>query len=705
MALWSPSPERVARTQMVAFARRVQTLTGSRYLRADGTLDYEALWRWSVDRPEEFWPEVWRFGGVIADPLAPIDAGGVGRDPWRQAVVGLERMAPPDAELGPRWFSGARLNFAENLLRYADDGEALVAWNEDGRYRSLTYAELYALVSRVATALRREGVGVGDRVAAFLPNVPEAVVAMLATASLGAIWSSCSPDFGVQGVLDRFGQIAPKVLIAADGYVYSGKQIDCLPRLREIAEAIPGIARVVVIPYLGGGLARVSVASTDPVAERGGEPPFGAVWWSDWLYGDSAPLTFTRLSFDHPLYILYSSGTTGLPKCMVHGAGGTLLQHLKEHRLHTDIRREDRVFYFTTCGWMMWNWLVSALACGATVVLYDGAPLVPGPRRRRHAGAGALAPDILWEMAADERVTVFGTSAKYLALSEKEGLTPRTTHDLSALRTVLSTGSPLASPSFDYVYRDVKGDVCLSSISGGTDIVSCFALGNPAGPVWRGELQVRGLGMAVDVFDSSGHPVRGEPGELVCTRPFPSMPVKFWNDASGAAYRAAYFERYPGVWRHGDWAELTPHGGLIITGRSDATLNPGGVRIGTAEVYRQIEQLPEIVESLVVGQEIGTASDRDVRIVLFVRLRAGLTLDDALRDRVRRLVRDNASPHHVPKVIIQVADIPRTISGKITELAVRDVIHGRPVKNVDAMANPEALALFENLPELRLSPP
>ncbi len=699
--LWWPSPERAARTQMVAFARHVDAARGVRYVREDGTLDFQSLWRWSVDHPEEFWSDVWRYCDVIAD------AGAGGGDPWREVVVGLERMAPPDASRGPHWFTGATLNFAENLLRYADDREAVVAWNEDGRYRSLSHADLYALVARVASALRREGVGVGDRVAAFLPNVVEAVVAMLATASLGAIWSSCSPDFGVRGVLDRFGQIAPKLLIATDGYIYNGKRIDCLARVAEIAAELPEIQRVVVVPYLRGGLALGGSSREAGDSDGGGGLPFEGQWWGDWLHGDSLPLSFVRLPFDHPLYILYSSGTTGLPKCMVHGAGGTLLQHLKEHRLHTDIRREDRIFYFTTCGWMMWNWLVSALASGATLVLYDGAPLVAGPRERDGQGARTTRnprPDILWDMAAEERLTVFGTSAKYLALAEKEGLTPRTTHDLSALRTVLSTGSPLSPTSFDYVYREVKEDVCLSSISGGTDIVSCFALGNPAGPVWRGELQVRGLGMAVDVYSADGEPVRGAPGELVCTRPFPSMPVSFWNDASGAAYRAAYFERYPGVWRHGDWAELTSHGGLIITGRSDATLNPGGVRIGTAEIYRQVEQLPEIVESLVVGQEVGSGSDRDVRIVLFVRLRAGLTLDDALRDRVRRVVRENTSPHHVPKVIVQVADIPRTISGKITELAVRDVIHGRPVTNVDAMANPDALQHFENLPELRLRP-
>jgi acetoacetyl-CoA synthetase len=412
-----------------------------------------------------------------------------------------------------------------------------------------------------------------------------------------------------------------------------------------------------------------------------------------------AAIDFARLPFDQPLYILYSSGTTGLPKCMVHGAGGTLLQHLKEHVLHTDLTRDDRIFYFTTCGWMMWNWLVSTLAVGATVVLYDGAPLAPAAKAGR--GQTAPGPDLLWQMAEEERLTVFGTSAKYLALAEKEGIAPGTTRDLTSLRAVLSTGSPLAPLSFDYVYREIKSDLQLSSISGGTDIVSCFALGNPAGPVWRGELQVPGLGMALAIYGDDGRPVTSGPGELVCTRPFPSMPVAFWNDPGGSRYRAAYFDTYPGVWRHGDWAEFTPHGGLIITGRSDATLNPGGVRIGTAEIYRQVEHLEEVLESLVVGQEVGDERERDVRIVLFVRLREGLVLDDALRERIRRRVRENTSPHHVPRVIVQVADIPRTISGKITELAVRDVIHHRPVRNTEALANPQALDLFRDLPELR----
>jgi acetoacetyl-CoA synthetase len=580
-------------------------------------------------------------------------------------------MAPPDPELGPRWFLGAKLNFAENLLRWADKHPALIFWNEMGRQRELTYGALTREVTLVADALRRHGVSPGDRVAGFLPNIPETVIAMLATTSLGAVWSSCSPDFGANGVLDRFGQIRPRVLFCADGYRYAGKEIDSLARVHEVVEQIPEIERVVVVPYLDD---RPEIGSIRD-----------AVLWGQWCGPAAHPPRLEarqRFDFDHPAYIMYSSGTTGLPKCMVHGAGGTLLQHLKELVLHTDLGREDRIFYFTTCGWMMWNWLVSSLAVGATVVLYDGAPLSP--------------PRLLWDLIDQERVTVFGTSAKYLALAEKEGLEPIRTHDLGALRAILSTGSPLASHSYDYVYQKVKRDVHLASISGGTDIISCFALGNPIGPVWRGELQTRGLGMSVDVFDPQGHSIRQEEGELVCTRPFPSMPVSFWDDPSGEKYRSAYFDRFPGVWCHGDWARMTEHDGLIILGRSDATLNPGGVRIGTAEIYRQVEQLPEVVESLVVGQDW----EGDVRIVLFVRLRPGETLDRGLVDRIRRRIRDHTSPHHVPRKILQVADIPRTISGKITELAVRDVIHGRPVVNVDALANPQALDLFRGLAEL-----
>jgi acetoacetyl-CoA synthetase len=658
--LWTPEPERVARAQLTAFIEQVRRVRPSG---SEEVSDFASLYRWSVDHPEAFWPEVWRFCGVVAAERS----GGL---PWDEVVVGGERMAPPDSRLGPRWFTGARLNFAENLLRHADDRPALVFWSERGPGKRLSFRELRAQVAAVAGALRHHGIGPGDRVTGFLPNLPETIIAMLAATSIGAVWSSCSPDFGANGVLDRFGQIRPRVLFCADGYRYAGKEIDSLARAGEVRARIPEIERVVVVPYLHDR------------PDLGGLP--GAELWEEFSAPHrGAALDFERLPFDHPVYILYSSGTTGLPKCLVHGAGGTLLQHLKELVLHTDLGRDDRIFYFTTCGWMMWNWLVSSLAVGATVVLFDGAPFSP--------------PQILWEMAAAERVTVFGTSAKYLALAEKEGLEPGRTHDLSALRAVLSTGSPLAGHSYDYAYHRIKRDLHLASISGGTDIVSCFALGNPIGPVWRGELQTRGLGMAVEVFDPDGRPIREREGELVCTRPFPSMPVAFWNDPDGAKYRTAYFGFYPEVWRHGDWVRLTEHDGLIILGRSDATLNPGGVRIGTAEIYRQVEELPEVVESLVVGQEW----EGDVRIILFVRLADGHVLDESLAERIRRRIRERTTPHHVPRKIVQVADIPRTISGKVTELAVREVIHGRPVKNLDALANPSSLQHFRDLAELR----
>lgn len=628
---------------------------------ADGSeLSYDDLWSWSVAHPEEFWPAIWRFFDVTAEAR---ESGA----PWDEVVRGLHRMAPPDATLGPRWFVGARLNFAENLLRYRDDRDAIVAWNEKGRQRVVSYSDLHREVSGVAASLKGAGVVAGDRVAAFMPNIPETVIAMLAATSLGAIWSSCSPDFGSQGVLDRFGQIQPKVLFCADAYRYAGRRIPMLGRVAELVAKIPAIERVIVVAY--------DDSEPDIAAIS------GAVSWKDFVDPDASELEFASLPFDHPLYILYSSGTTGLPKCMVHGAGGTLLQHLKELVLHTDLRRDDRVFYFTTCGWMMWNWLVSALAVGSTIVLYDGSPFAP----RR---------DSLWEMAEKERITVFGTSAKYLAMCEKHEFDVGNKYDVSALRTILSTGSPLSPASFDFVYGKIKSDVHLASISGGTDIVSCFAGGNPIAPVYRGELQTRALGMAVHVYNALGHPVVGEPGELVCTRPFTSMPVAFWNDEDGAKYRAAYFEKFPNVWCHGDYAELTQHNGMVIHGRSDATLNPGGVRIGTAEIYRQVEQIPEVIESVAVGSEIPGSLAGDVEIVLFVRLADGLQLDEELKARIRKQVRDNTSPLHVPKRIVQVADIPRTVSGKISEIAVREALHGRRVTNTEALANPESLELF-----------
>jgi acetoacetyl-CoA synthetase len=662
--LWSPSGEAIAAANVTRFIREaVRPLGGA----AAAVTDAHSLYRWSVAQRAAFWAALWQFCHVIAEERP----GGL---PWDAVLEHGERMAPPDPALGPTWFRGARLNFAENLLRRYDEAEALVLWTERGPGRRLTFAQLGDAVARFAGFLRDVGVVAGDRVVGFVPNMPEAVVAMLAAASIGALWSSCSPDFGPGGVLDRFGQIAPKVLVTADGYVWAGKRIDCLERVRAFLPSLPSVEQVVVVPHLPEDFAGDESAL-----------PALAVTWADALSrGGGVPLRFERLPFDHPLYIMYSSGTTGLPKCMVHGAGGTLVQHLKELVLHADIRPGDRIVYVTTCGWMMWNWLVSNLAVGATVITYDGAPIV----RDR---------PILWDLVAQERLAVFGTSAKWLALAEKEGLVPGPQHDLSALRTILSTGSPLAAHSFDFVYQRVKRDVRLSSISGGTDIISCVAAGEPTLPVHRGEIQMRSYAMAVEIFDDQGRPIRGRAGELVCTAPFPSMPVAFWNDPDGSRYRSAYFDVYPNTWRHGDWAELTEHDGVIIHGRSDATLNPGGVRIGTAEIYRQVERLPEVVESLVIGQDVDQG---DVRIVLFVRLQPGLVLDEPLRDRIRRCIRDNTSPHHVPKRIIQVADIPRTISGKITELAVRDVVHGRPVKNVDALANPGALELFRDLPEL-----
>ena len=649
--LWVPDQERIANANLTRFAREA---IGRWNL---GLNNYPDFYRWSVKQPEQFWQSVWSFCGVIAS------------DRGTRVVADRDRMP------GARWFPDARLNFAENLLRGRDATPALVFWCEDRVKRRVTRAELYAQVSRIAGALRASGVRPGDRVAGYLPNTPEAIMATLAAASIGAIWSSCSPDFGVQGVLDRFGQIEPTVLFATDGYWYNGKAVDTLGKTREIADRLPSLRRVVVVPYI---TERPDISGVRE-AQR----------LHDFIAGHEAGgIRFEQLAFNHPLYILYSSGTTGVPKCIVHGAGGTLLQHMKEHQLHSDVKPGDRLFYFTTLGWMMWNWLVSGLGSGATLLLYDGSPLL------RRGG-------VLFDYADAEDMTHFGTSAKFIDACAKTGLEPMRTHRLQHLRAILSTGSPLVPESFEYVYRGVKKDVCLSSISGGTDIVSCFALGNPILPVWRGEIQSLGLGMRVEVFNEAGAALARGKGELVCTNSFPSMPIGFWNDPEDRKYKAAYFEHFPGVWRHGDWCEITEHGGMIIYGRSDATLNPGGVRIGTAEIYRQVEQLDEVVESLVIGQTWPPGQLSDVRVVLFVKLRDGLTMDAALENKIKQQIRANTTPRHVPAKIVPVRDIPRTKSNKIVELAVRNIVHGEPVKNLEALANPEALDDFRNRPELR----
>jgi len=643
-ALWQPSADTIANARMTDFLQQVNTEQNA------ALANYHDLYQWSVDNDETFWSMVWDYFDVIGEKGSTV-------------VTDKEKMP------GAKWFPEAKLNFAENLLRHKDDHIALIFRGENGTRQQLTFAELNHEVAAFAAGLRQRGVETGDRVAAMMPNCIETIIGMLATTSIGAIWSSCSPDFGVQGVLDRFGQIEPKVLITVDGYFYNGKNLNIKSKTADIIKEIKSIETTVVVNF------------SQQKDRLKGEDIFA---WDDFGDAEQTQIDFVPRNFNDPLYIMFSSGTTGVPKCIVHGTGGTLLQHLKEHGLHTDLDRDDNLFYFTTCGWMMWNWLVSGLAVGATLTLFDGSPFAPEPK-------------FLWDVADEEDITVFGTSAKYLAALEKANVKPRESHKLEKLRSILTTGSVLPPESFDYVYRDIKKDLCLSSISGGTDIVSCFALGCPILPVYRGELQCRGLGLAVNVYDDNGKPVRGEKGELVCENSFPCMPVSFWGDDDGKRYYNAYFARFENTWAHGDFAELTEHDGVIIYGRSDAVLNPGGVRIGTAEIYRQVEKVNEVLESIAIGQQY----QDDERVVLFVKLRKGIELNDELRQTIAKTIRANATPRHVPAVILQVDDIPRTISGKIVELAVRNVVHGESVKNTDALANPEALDYFRDREELR----
>ena len=643
--IWSPSPERIARTQLTRFMRFV------RERHRAPVPDYAALHRWSIEFPENFWSALWDFCEIRAQTRAT------------QILADGNRMP------GARWFIDARLNYAENLLRRDGNTAAIIFRNERGQRRELSWAQLRRETARIADGLRAAGVQPGDRVAAYLPNIPETVIAMLAATSIGAVFSSCSPDFGLSGVLDRFGQITPKVLFAADGYRYAGKTLDCMETIRAVKEKIASIECVVLVPCLNERPALDTIGSAVAFAQ----------------FGDStAPLSFEQLPFDHPAFILYTSGTTGVPKCIVHSAGGALLQQMKEHILHSDMGPDDRFFYYTTCGWVMWNGLASGLATGATIVLFDGAPLQPDPR-------------VLWRMAHDERITIFGTSPRFLVAGEQADIRPRCEFELSALRTIISTGAPLNPPSYRYVYREVKPDVLLASISGGTDPMACFGSGCPIQSVYEGELQALSLGMKTEIYDDAGKPLVGEQGELVCSAPFPSVPIGFWGDTDGSRFHGTYFARYPNVWWHGDLATITSRGGLVVHGRSDAVLNPGGVRIGTAEIYRQVEKIEEVAESIAIAQQW----QDDVRIVLFVRLREGSTLDEGLRDKIRTAIRGNTTPRHVPARIVQVPDLPRTINGKLVELAVRDVVHGRAVKNLDALANPQALDYFKDLPELQ----
>ncbi|MFY9963730.1 acetoacetate--CoA ligase [Pseudomonas sp.] len=646
--LWRPSKARIQACRMDAFRHEVNR-------RFDLQLsDYDSLHRWSIDQRAAFWQ-------TLADYFAVC---------WHRPATAVLDEGPqmPDA----RWFSGATLNFAEHLLRRRDSHPALIAVREDGERQVISHAQLAAQVAGLQRSFQAVGIGVGDRVAACMPNTWQTLVAMLACTSLGAIWSCSSPEFGTHGIIDRFGQIEPKLLMVCAGYQYAGNTIDQVDKINEVLARLPSLEQLLVVPYTRTPTRSDEFHSNAHVS-----------LWDDFYQAGGEP-QFTPLPFDHPLYILYSSGTTGVPKCIVHSAGGVLLQHLKEHGLHNDLGPTDVLFYYTTCGWMMWNWLASGLTVGSTLVLYDGSPLYPGPER-------------LIDLIDSEQISAFGTSAKYLAALEHAHVQPRLSHRLDSLKLLLSTGSPLSPESYDYVYREFKADLCLASMSGGTDICSCFVIGNPVLPVRRGQIQCKSLGMAVEVWDANGQALIGEKGELVCTRHFPAMPLGFWHDAQGKRFRAAYFSQYPGVWAQGDYAEQTPEGGMLIHGRSDAVLNPGGVRIGTAEIYRQVEKIDDVLESVAIGQRW----HNDVRVVLFVRLREGLQLDDTLQAQIRQVIRSNTTPRHVPAVIAAVSDIPRTISGKIVELAIRNVVHGEPVKNTDALANPEALEQFRDRPELR----
>jgi acetoacetyl-CoA synthetase len=647
--LWQPDAEAVAKAPITHYQSYVASATGETFD------DYAALHRWSIDHPEVFWRSIWEFCELIGEGVL------------EPAAMNLNQFP------GTQWFPGLKLNFAENLLRHRDNRPALIARFETADRRVLTYTELFSEVEKLASAFRAEGLGVGDRVAAFMPNSIETVVAMLATTSIGAIWSSCSPDFGVAGATDRFGQIEPKLLIAVDAYRYNGKIIDCHNKLQSIREQLTSLEATIIAPFFSSPH-RHKLLETEDVFS-----------YDDYLIKHPVtPLEFERFPFDHPIYINFSSGTTGSPKCIVHGAGGTLLQHQKEHVLHTGLTRDDTFFFHTTCGWMMWNWLISGLACGCPIVLFDGSPLAGSAR-------------VLVDLIDEENISVFGVSARYLASLEQAGVKPISSHKLERLRTILSTGSPLNKSGFDYVYRDFKSNVNLASISGGTDIISCFLLGNPTLPVVNGEIQCKGLGMAVEFWQLDQPCSVGETGELVCLKPFPSTPVGFWHDPENKRFLASYFEQNPGIWTHGDYGELTPSGGAIIHGRSDAVLNPGGVRIGTAEIYRQVEKIASVEETIAVGQ----IWSGDERVILFVRLQDGLKLDSILVEQIKQVIQQNTTRRHVPEKIIQVADIPRTLSGKIVEVAVRDVINGRPVVNRSSLANPESLELYKDLQELQ----